>query len=281
MSVFEFSDYRAFLHQAILERKKESPSFSFRFVAYRLGCNPGFFTRVIKGSRNLSPEHVLRLCAILKLGKKEREYFQLLVNYNQAKRQLEREHFYERLRSFKGSKIRRVSREQYCLYEQWYNVVLRELINIIPTFDVSDASCAKLASHFAWPVKAADIKKSMSRLLQSGILEKQAGGRLRLSDRLITTGLSIPQVIVQKVLRQFFRLGEESLERFKKDERVCATVTVSTSRQGYEQVKARLEQCRKEILEIVHDDPGELEQVYHLNMQLFPVTKSCKQGTKK
>ena len=278
MTVFDYSDFRKFLYDAILLRKKEQPAFSFRYVAFRLGCNPGFFNKVLKGNRNLSQEHALKLCKILKLARRESEYFQLLVSYNQAKRHIEREHFYERLRSFKGSKIRQVSEKQYCLYEQWYNVVLRELINIIPCYEPSESTCAELASYMVPAVKPSEISKSMKNLLDSGILEKTAGGRLQLSDKLITSGQEIPGVIVQKILLQFFRLGEESLERFKKDDRVCATVTVSTSKEGYEQVKLRLEQCRKEIMEIVQADIGTIDQVHHLNMQLFPVTKPYKRN---
>jgi uncharacterized protein (TIGR02147 family) len=50
-------------------------------------------------------------------------------------------------------------------------------------------------------------------------------------------------------------------------------VTVSVSRDAYEKISHRLEQCRKEILEIAHGSDGPLEQVYHMNMQLFPVSK--------
>jgi uncharacterized protein (TIGR02147 family) len=122
-------------------------------------------------------------------------------------------------------------------------------------------------------VKSADIRNSISKLLELGIVVKDSTGRFRLSDKLISTGLDIPAVIVQKILRQFFELGLESLDRFKKQERVCSTVTVSVSRNGYEQIKTRLEQYRKELLEIAHADQDKLDRVYHVNIQLFPVTK--------
>ena len=84
--------------------------------------------------------------------------------------------------------------------------------------------------------------------------------------------MDIPRTVVERLLRQFFELGRESLDRFAKEERVCSTVTVSTSREGYERMNERLAQCRKEILEIAGEKTSRLDRVYHMNLQMFPVT---------
>jgi len=122
-------------------------------------------------------------------------------------------------------------------------------------------------------VKPAELQKSLTLLKALHIIEpKGRFGRLRLNNRLITTGTDIPQVVVQRILRQFFNLGTESLDRYEKKDRVCATLTVSVSEKGYDRIKEKLAQTRKEILDIVDQDAETLERVYHMNMQLFPVT---------
>jgi len=273
MTIFDYSDYRQFLKDFILEKKRENTSFSFRYVAHRLGCNAGFFNRIIKGERNLTPDYLIKLHAVLKLKVKEKQYFELLVGYNQAKKQLEREKYFEQLAAFKNSKIRRIDESQFSLYSQWYNIALRELLNIIPCYDITELTVKRIAAYLHPSVKTTELQKSMKHLFDLGIIKKGPSGRLTLSDKLITTGTEIPLVIVQKILRQFFKLGNESLDRIEKARRVCSTVTVSVSETGYEKIKARLEQCRKEIMEIARDDNESLDRVYHMNMQLFPLSK--------
>lgn len=273
VNVLDYADYRRFLRDSIESRKRENPAFSYRYVAHRLGIDPGFFNRAVHGRRNLNPEHVRGIVEVLKLNARERGYFQLLVGYNQAKKHAERKHYHDQLRRYKDSGIKRVGEEQYALYSQWYTVVLRELLNVVPCYDLSEATCRRLARYLDPGVRTADIKQSIERLREVGLLVKGTSGRLRLADHLITTGPDIPPVVVQKVLRQFFDLGKEALERFERSRRVGATVTMSVSASGYEKIKLRLEQCRREVLEIAHANEGDLERVYHLNMQLFPVSK--------
>jgi uncharacterized protein (TIGR02147 family) len=273
MTVFDYLDYRAFLREAILEKKKLKSSFSFRYVAHRLGCNPGFFNRVIKGTRNLSPEYVIKLAGILKLQKKETRYFELLVSYNQAVKPLEKEHFYEQLKMYNNSRISRISKKQYPLYQNWHTLVLREMLHAVPCYDNSPATCQRLSRYFNPPVPPGQIQKSLQTLLDVGLIcKKGPAGRFRLNERLTTTGPDIPVEVVNRILQQFFQLGKESLDRFPKKERVCASVTVSVSDSGYEAIQSRLEQCRKEILDIVDKDYQKLSKIYHMNMQLFPVS---------
>jgi len=273
MTVLDYTDYRQFLKDFIEEKKQENASFSFRFVAHRLGCNPGFFNRVIKGERNLTPEYLLKLHRVLKLKIKEKQYFDLLVGYNQAKKQLEREHYHDMLTAFKDSKIYKVSKNQYSLYEQWYNMAIRELLNIIPCYDLSEETVKRLNKYLTPQVKSADLQKSLRHLFDLGIIIKGPSGRLMLSEKIITTGTQIPTVIVQKYLQQFISLGSEALDRFLKEQRVVSSVTFSVSESGYEKIKARLEECRRDIMEIARRDTDALDRVYNMNMQLFPLSK--------
>ncbi len=273
ISVMQYTDFRDFLKDFFEEKKKSNYGYSLRFVAGKLGCNPGFFLRILKGERTLSAEYQLKLHKLLNLGKKERRYFDLLVLYNQAKKPLEKETHFEELKKFTRSKIYKVSQRQYALYGEWYNVALRELINVVPIFDTSDATCKKLAAYFNPSVKVSDIRKSLETLIATGMIEKRASGRYYLRNKLITTGLDIPVFSVMKILGQFFDLGKAALQRFAKKERVLSTVSVSLSKDGYEQIKLKSEEYRKEILAIAKNDTGKLERVYHMNLQLFPLTK--------
>jgi uncharacterized protein (TIGR02147 family) len=272
-SIFEYLDYRLFLHDHIEERKKDNPHFSIRMVAYKLGCNPGFFTRVLKGTRNLSPQYVLKLGELLKLTTKQKHYFELLVNYNQAKKQVEKDHYFHQLDIFRTSKVKETSVAQHAMYSQWYYVVLRELIDILPCRVASEETFRSLARYFEMKVTPEQIKQALGILDGLGILRRKPDGTFTVRERFISSGIDIPQVVVNRVLLQFMELAKMAVDRFPRQERSLSTLTFSVSEKGYEKIREKLDQYRREILSIVSEGGDPVNRVYHLNMHLFPVTK--------
>jgi uncharacterized protein (TIGR02147 family) len=272
-NLFEYLDYRTFLVDFIDDKKKENPHFSERMVAFRLGCNPGFFNRVLKATRNLSPQYILKLCSVLKLNAKQRHYFELLVNYNQAKMQIEKEHYYQQLAIFRSSKVKQTAAAQYALYSEWFYVVLRELIDIIPCKDSSNETCRLLSRYFEPQVSSDQIKQALVTLEQLGLLCKKTNGAFTVKERFITSGMDIPQVVLNRVLMQFSDLAKQSIDRFTKPERSLSTLTVSVSEKGYDKIREKVDRFRREILSMVNEEDDDIDRVYHLNLHLFPATK--------
>ncbi|HEX7510356.1 MAG TPA: TIGR02147 family protein, partial [Chitinivibrionales bacterium] len=203
INLFEYLDYRTFLADFIAEKKRENPRYSERLIAFHLGCNPGFFNRVLKAARNLSPQYILKLCSVLKFNAKQKYYFELLVNYNQAKEQIEKDHYYGQLEIFRSSKVTQTLAAQHALYSQWFYVVLRELIDIVPCKDFSEGTCRILGRYFEPRVPSEQIKEALVTLDQLGLLVKKSNGAYTVRQRFITSGMDIPQVVINRVLMQF------------------------------------------------------------------------------
>ena len=84
-NIFEYIDYRQYLRDAYEERRKESPKFSYRFIAGKVGfSSPGFFANVLSGKKDISLKLALKFAELFKLGRKEKEYFETLVLFNKA-----------------------------------------------------------------------------------------------------------------------------------------------------------------------------------------------------
>jgi uncharacterized protein (TIGR02147 family) len=272
-NLFEYLDYRAFLHDYISAKKKENHYFSERMIASHLDCNPGFFNRVLKAKRNLSPQYVLKLCAFLKFNAKQKHYFELLVNYNQAKRQIEKDHFFHQLDIFRSSKAKQTLAAQHALYSQWFYVVLRELIGFVPCKDSTDETCRTLAKYFEPKVPIEQLRAALVTLEQLGLLSRKSNGTFVVKERFITSGADIPPVIINRVLMQFMDLARLAIDKIPKKKRSLSTLTVSVSEKGYEKIREKLDQCRGEILSMVSEEDEDIDRVYHLNLHFFPVTK--------
>ncbi len=144
-NIFEYMDYREFLRDLIDTMKKENPAYSMRAFAAKLACNPGQFNRILKGERNLLPAHIVEIGTIAKFSKKEKRFFELLVSYNHAKKQSEREYFYDQMQQFRKANVKQVSSEQYLLYSHWYYLVIREMLSIVQCGENSDEQCLRLS----------------------------------------------------------------------------------------------------------------------------------------
>ena len=53
----------------------------------------------------------------------------------------------------------------------------------------------------------------------------------------------------------------------------CSRVTISVSSVQYEALRTRLERFRQELLDIAVPESSEDREVYHVGLQLFPLTK--------
>jgi hypothetical protein len=94
----DYLDYRAYLKDLYLARKRKDRRFSYRFIALKAGFRSvGFFSQIVHGKTNISLTTVLRLGEVFKMDAEELEHFESLVNWNQAKNPPDREHFARKL----------------------------------------------------------------------------------------------------------------------------------------------------------------------------------------
>lgn len=273
LSIMNFMDYRDFLNKYIDIKKDQNPSYSMRAFAARLQCNPGQFNRILKGERNLTPAHVIEIGAIAKFSRKEKRYFELLVSYNHAKKQSEREYYFEQMQQFRKANIKEVSSDQYLLYSHWYYLVIRELLAINPCCDLSEKECRKLSKLISPSISHSEVREALETLLRLGVIGKNEKGFLTPVDAFTASGESIPQVITNRFLLEFTDLARRSVDSIPRNERRLSTLTFSTSHDTYHKISERIDEFRRELLGMVEADNGKLEKVYHLNFHLFPVSR--------
>ena len=103
--IFDYLDYREFLRDRYAARKLQSNSFSFRFISGKLGLDPGSLSGILKGRRKLDPALAGALAQVFGLSEYEKEYFEALVLFCQAKNHTERTLLLEKLLRLRGTRI--------------------------------------------------------------------------------------------------------------------------------------------------------------------------------
>lgn len=275
--IYEYMDYRRFLNDLLAYCKDENQAFSMRALAAKINCNPGFFNRILKGDRNVNNAHIIELGKVFKLTKREIRYFELLAAYANAKKQSERDYFLEQLLQLKKTHIKQITADQYTLYSHWYYLVIRELLSILPVASSLKEYAQRIAQALEPQISQGEIRDALDHLLRLGIISRGEDGSLSPEDKFTASGNTVPQVIVNRFLLEFSDLANRSIDAVPKADRRLSTLTFSVSRTGFEKISERIDEFRQEIMNMVEYDSDPLEQVYHLNLQLFPVTRRQKE----
>jgi uncharacterized protein (TIGR02147 family) len=271
--IFEYDDYRRFLTDYYMEKKKSTGYFTYRyFAALANFSSPVFLKLVMEGKSKISEKSIASLTVAMNLTPPEAKYFATLVHFNQAKSFEAKKRFFAELRSIsENAKVAIVDADQYDFYANWYTSVLRELI---PSCQGS-VSTAALRKMVYPSISAREVKKALALLVRTGLLAKKDDGSYAQTTKLISTGSEVESLAVRDLHLQMSRLASSAIENVPKEDRDISGLTIGVSAKTFERIAKELEEVRSRIMAMVVDDP-KVERVYRLNLQLFPLSKKRK-----
>ncbi|MBD3347249.1 MAG: TIGR02147 family protein [Chitinivibrionales bacterium] len=272
IDIYTYIDFRKLLKDLYEEHKKKHPFFSYRYIAQKVGfSSAGFFTNIIQGKRNISSEYIFKFAQLFKFNKGETEYFELLVNFGQAKSHSQKKYYFEKILANKKSKITITDAQHYEFYNKWYYTAIRELIDIFPV----KANYDELAKMVHPPIKPAEAKKAVEFLEAIDFIKRNADGYFEQTDNFISTGYEAKSVAITNFLISMIDLARFNIERLPREKRSMSTLTFSISEDGYNAIIERLKNIHREILEMVREDRSHNKQdrIYHVNVQVFPLSK--------
>jgi uncharacterized protein (TIGR02147 family) len=277
-SIFEYTDYRAFLKDLYQEKKRDNPSYSFRCFSNRAGFkSKSFIQHVIDGRRNLSDDSIEKLNRVLKLTGKQLSYFSALVSFNQAKTRELRMYHWSQLCAFNPrNPLRLLMKDQYEYFTKWYHKTVRELVCSVDFGDEYEY----LGKLLTPPISAREARKSVQLLLKLGLIRKMDRGYVQ-TDAFLTTGDEVQSLAVQNFHHENLGLARRAIDSIPRDDRDISTLVVALSDNTFRQIKNEIRAFRKRLLGIVNSEESH-DGVYHINFHLFPTTRkltSAKDGS--
>jgi uncharacterized protein (TIGR02147 family) len=270
VSIYDYTDYRQFLRDYYEEQKAQNPAFSYRYFAKRAGFNSsGLYKDIVDGRTGITRSLILRFATAMKLLSKQKEYFETLVYFNEAKTVEEKKLYFERLMKYHNSKAFRVEKSQYEYYSKWYYIAVRELLAVGNYGDDYSAISETLNP----ALRREQAKKAIEVLKKLGLIKKDNNGYYKAVDKILTTGPEIKSLAVANFQKSMMDLAKEAIDRHPAERRNISTVTFSVSEKTYDDINSELVACRKRILGMVDRSENEA-MVCQLNMQLFPLTRN-------
>ncbi len=269
-SVYQYLDYRQYFSDVFEEKKRILKSFSYRSFARMAGStSPNLLQLISARKLNVSNAQVSNLAKSLGLDPNEEKYLETIVAFDHAKTHQEKDKYFQRIlitREYKS--IKTIERQQYDYFSHWYNPVVRELV----TSKLYPDDPAWIADRIVPKVTLGKVKKSIELLNKLGlieyIIEKK---RWVCTDRTISTPSEVLSMAIVKYSQDIITLGREALERFDAKDRDVRSITIGLSKEGFRELKKRMESFWKEVLAFA-DMQENADQVMQVNMQLFPLS---------
>ncbi len=268
VDVFDYTDFRKFLKDRVVDKKKSEKRFTYRYIAAQAGFkSAGFLTQLIQGKSKLSKTMIPKISGVLELRKREARYFELMVHYNQAKSHDKKKQFFRNMINFKKGRTRTLSPDEYEFYDRWYYSAIRAIFNFY-TFEGDYKTLAKMVVP---RITVLEAKKAVSVLQKLGLLLKNEDGTFSLSSKHITTGFNTDSVVINNFVLNTIDISKDALYNFKRENRSFSALTLSVSKSGYEHIKKRVDEFREELIELIQNDT-DIDRVCQVNFQLFPLT---------
>lgn len=270
LNLLLYSDYRVYLKEYYETRKAADANFSFRYLSARAGINSSaFYKYVIDGKRNLTKATLLKTCAALKLKDRDAEYFENLVFFNQAKTIKEKNLYFDRLTRLRGDYERRkVEASQYAFYGDWRHSAVRELLECMRF----KGDYRALAERLSPPITPEQAAESVALLARLGLAKKDAQGRWRQADPVLTTGGQVDAEVVAAFQKRMLELALAAFGSAGPAERLMSSTTFGISEETFALFKKRIRELKAELLELSRLDDRPT-RVYQLNLNLFPLSR--------
>lgn len=267
--VLDYLDYRQYLREVYDWRKKRGDSFfSYRYMASRIGIDPGYLAKLLQGKVHLGESSIEPTIKLLHLEGKAAAYFLQLVTFGKARNDRQISEEFEKLMSLKGVGARTLDEDRFSFYQSWVHSAVRSLIGIRPF----RGDYADLARHLSPPITEAEARESVELLERLELLRKEEDGTWELTERFVTTGDGWRSQAVRTFQGQTMELARESLARHIPEKRDISTVTVTLSQEDMPELRERIAQFRQDILRMARESRRQ-DSVYQLNIQLFPLTE--------
>lgn len=266
IDIYQFQDYRSFI-KTWVKVQKNSWGLWAR-LSKAANCQPAYFTQAMKGSVQLTQEHILNLSEYLKLNQQETEYFLLLLEYQRAGT--------KNLSSFYLKKISYLQKEKQDLsnrlnrknveiqldanlyYSAWYWSAIH-IMTTIPEFQTTNAIAERLCIPVETTMRCLQSLKEQGLIVQESNRWKWVSGDIHIPKKSPLIGMH------HKNWRD--KAVQDSLE--PNTDGIHFTTVSSISKKDFELIKKRIFDLIDEAAKIT--GPSQEEELICFTCDIFKV----------
>lgn len=221
-------------------RKSTNAAYSLRAFSKTLELTPGRLSEYLSGKRTVTP-HMARKLA-LKLGVAPTTSTDIDKKFGAP-----------------------LENEAFAAIADWQHYAILSLMET-KGFKLDEKFIARRLG-----ISPLDAREALERLLRLGLVEKQ-GAKLTRTKRNLSTTQDVASAALRKSHEQNLRQAIACLEEVQVELRDISSITMAIDSRKLPLAKEAIKDFRRRLMLLL--EAGEADEVYNLNIQLVPVTKT-------
>lgn len=273
LPVTNYLSYREYLLKIYEFIKHNDPSYSYAQLGEDLGFSrSNVLWLVIVGRRRLSPRAGERLIKALGLTGTARRYFETLRSQNNARRTDEREASFSALMNIKSESATTISKNVLEYFSDWYHPVIRELVG----FDDFLSEAGWINDRLVVKLMPLQILKSLELLDRLGLISyDRKAGRYRQTVGQIRPDREVERMASVRFHQKMCDMAREAVTRVPASRREMNSLTIRVNDEVAMKASEILYKACEQIMKLESESKSG-DQIYQINIHLFPFTKSPK-----
>lgn len=273
--IFEYQQYREYLKDFYQEQKAVKSGFTYaRFSEKAQLGSPNYYKLVMDGEKNLTGNNIIRFCQGLGLQSHEADYFEALVQFNQADEVEIRKHYQDRLTRlktrYKGGELSQRTIEEY-EFEVMSSWVHHAVMVLTQTRGFRE-SPIWIAQKLFGLVTEQEVTQILESLQALGLLTRDSGGKLKQSHKQVRTRPDLKRQAGRAFYEGLFSRVAQSMKMNSPDDRELGAYLVCFSKPQLPELRKRVREFMSSLNEwaLSHQKP---EHVYALVFGGVPLTQ--------
>lgn len=246
------------LEKIYQQKKKINPKFSFRSFSRHLKISQSTLSFVLTGKRCFPVKHLEKTLHILKISGIEKERFVKSVLNQQTK--------------VKALHKDPLKMDSFQLSDQLHSKIIIEweYYAILSLMDLKDFQPKSSWISKRLGISTQRTSECLKNLLESGLIEKR-GTKLQKVSLNVKTSENVLSHSIRESHFQALHLAEKKLQSIPLHLRDYTTRTFVMNLQDMDKLKQAIKRFRNEISQLA--ESANAQEVYQLNLQLFPLTQ--------
>jgi uncharacterized protein (TIGR02147 family) len=241
------------LLEELQRRKTHNPRYSLRSFAKHLGISPGHLSSLISGKKSLTVRQASLIANRLKLSPaKKQKLLDAVAPVLQSQGTLD---------------MRQLQEDEFALISEWYHLAILSLARL-PKVNLQARSIARRLG-----ITEAQTESALNRLIHLGFLAK-SNGRLSRTVKPLQTTTDVPSEAIRRYHRQILDVAKARNDLVPVERKAFTTMTLPINVGKLPVAKKMIDDFNDRICLELED--GELQDVYALCVQLFPVCEEDK-----
>ncbi len=275
--VFDYLDYREYLKAYYEYNKSINPHFSYGQFANKAKFQTrNYLKRIIDGERPITNENLPKFCIALNLTLKESQYFESLINYNQAKDPSVKKYYFQHLREaatgVPNSAIE-LSYNQYELFSNWYNIPVFDSLSLTHI----DPTPENISKVFRKKITPKEVKGALELLEKVGLIYFDAEShRYKRSMEKIKYTQSVVNLAVREFHKQTLSNVIDFIEEEPLDARYLRSLTISINKDHIKEVYSEIDSLIQKLNNKYSDTNGDKNMLMQLNLNVLNLIKNNK-----